>query len=115
MVLDATGCPTNHPSSDIQKIYYSEKHKHHEIKYEIGVHPKSGKIAWTAGPAPGSMHDKNMTVYFGLLAELEKDDIILGDKEYIGIDQVITPLKKSKKRKLTNREKELNQALGSHQ
>jgi len=112
-VLDGTECPIRRTSSGLQRTYYSGKAKRHTIKYELGVHPDTGKIVWVGGPAPGSVHDISMTRIFGVLEKLLRGEVILGDKGYVGEFQIMTPIKPGRREKLNDDEKTLNHFLGS--
>jgi len=54
--LDVTACPIRKPSQD-EKDYWSAKHKAHVLKYEVAVHPHTGRIVWVFGAIPGAIHD----------------------------------------------------------
>jgi hypothetical protein len=83
------------PDSFKQEIFYSGKARKHSIKYELGVHPTTGKIVWVGGPAPGSMPDLTLSRHSSIL-DLVKlfEEFILADKGYIGEFQIVAPIKK---------------------
>jgi len=81
LILDTTLCPIQVDRSDwnYQKLYFSKKHGHHGLKYEIGV-SANGKIFWIAGGVPGSTHDLTLVRMSGLLEVLEAEEKIYADK-----------------------------------
>jgi hypothetical protein len=95
-----------------QKKYYSGKQKYHTIKSQVLANTKSAEIICTAF-SNGKMHDFNLfkKSKIGMKKELE----LLADKGYQGIKKSHansrTPLKKTKKKKLTKSEKVLNREL----
>jgi len=95
LVLDATVCPINRPSNNrVQRTYYSGKHKQHCIKYEIGVHPDTGRLVWVSGGVEGSVHDMRLMYLGQLLQGILPNELILADKGYIGNWQIITPFRR---------------------
>lgn len=98
---------------DRQRPFYSGKSCLHSIKYEIGVHPETGCLVWISGPAPGAMHDAQLSRNSGVLDLIKWDELILADKGYQGLPQVLTPIKKPRGRDLTADEKEVNYVIGS--
>jgi hypothetical protein len=100
---------------DQQMPFYDGKSCRHTIKYEIGVHPDTGKIVWVGGPTIGSMHNITLTRNSGILDLLEINELVLTDKGYIGpgLEQVLTPIKKPRGRELNEDEKEINMILGA--
>jgi len=50
-----------HPTLPIDPSFFSEKHNHAGLKYEIGVSVHEPKIVWMSGPHKCSKHD--MTVF----------------------------------------------------
>lgn len=93
IILDGTECPINRPGTHLQQSYYTGKSKWHVIKYEVGVHPHTGRLVWVGGPVPGCVHDLTLTRMHGLLEVLEDDELILADKGYVGEFKIITPFK----------------------
>lgn len=87
-------CPVQRPSSEIQQDYYSGKHKYHAMKYEVGIHPISGRLVWIGGPVPGSVHDMRLMYLANILKGILPQELILGDKGYIGNWNIVTPFKK---------------------
>ena len=113
LVIDCTVCPIERPSdNEIQRLFYSGKHKMHCVKYEVAVRP-DGIICWVNGPHQGSMSD--ITVYREERMEndLPLEERILGDKGYVGEPRIITPRKKMPGRDLSEDEQAFN-ALINH-
>jgi hypothetical protein len=79
--------------SEEQRVYYSGKSKHHEIKYEVGVDVRDGTIVWLSGGFPGSMHDLTIARTSGIIDKLDEGEFILADKAYLGDQHFLTPLK----------------------
>ena len=95
-----------------QKKYYSGKQKYHTIKSQVLANTKSTEIICTAF-SNGRTHDFSLfkKSKFGMNEEIE----LLGDKGYQGIKKIHTnsrtPLKKRKKKKLSQAENVLNRQL----
>ena len=95
-----------------QRNYYSGKKKKHTLKSQLVVALQSRKIICTAH-GTGTEHDfqlfKRSRVKPGESTE------ILADKDYQGIKKIhtlsYTPIKKSRNKSLSSREKEYNQQL----
>jgi len=113
LVIDATECPIQRPSADIQRIFYSGKKKKHTIKYEIGVDVLHGFICWIAGAVPGSVHDITLSRTIGIVHYnhlLQPEERILADKGYIGESIFLTPIKGA----LNDMEHGWNSFINSH-
>jgi hypothetical protein len=91
-------------------VFYSEKAKKHSMKYEIGVHPDLGFIVWIEKPVLGSIHDIKLAKSSEVLNLFKKHEFILADKRYVGEFQIITLFKSNT---LTDKEKDINNFLGS--
>jgi hypothetical protein len=99
---------------DQQMPFYDGKSCRHTIKYEIRVHSDTGKIVWIGGPTIGSMHDIVLMRNSRILDLLDFNELVLADKGYIGLEQVLTLIKKPRRRELNEDEKEINRILGAH-
>jgi len=107
-VVDCTVCPIQRPQeNDVQRLFYSGKHKMHCIKYEVGVR-LDGLICWVNGPHAGSKAD--ITAYREERVEqyLQPGEVILADKGYLGEARIVTPTKKPAGRDLTEDESVFN-------
>ncbi len=95
-----------------QKSFYSGKHKQHTLKNQVVIGQKSNQIICLA-QSKGKTHDfkllKNSRIRFHQLLK------VIADKGYQGIGKLHnlsqTPIKKSKKKKLTKEQKKSNQEL----
>jgi hypothetical protein len=110
VAVDVTEHPINRPQEG-QAEYYSGKKKRHTVKSQIIA---DRDIIYDVDGAPGSVHDfelcKRTLVLVMILAV-----IILADSGYQGIQQYheysLIPIKKSKKRELSEAEKAYNTEL----
>lgn len=111
IIIDGTDCPIQCPlDNNIQRLFYSGKHKKHTIKYEIGVHKNTGNLVWISGGLPGSIHDLTMSRIGNTRSHLFPFEYILADKAYIGEDQYITPIRSPQ----TPEEEIYNRILNEH-
>jgi hypothetical protein len=95
---------------------FSGKKNMHTLKYQAVVGVSSGKLLNIAGPYCGSMHDSYIFQQTNIYNWLQQNNgQLLGDKGYIGCDNIVTPYKKKKLQlTLTNNEREYNLNLASH-
>ena len=75
-------------------MFYSGKKKQHTLKYEIGISIHTGLIVWLGGGVSGSTHD--LTIAKDQLLQTHSDKIFIGDKGYVGHEQILTPFKSPK-------------------
>ncbi len=95
LIVDCTECPINRPTEN-QHLLYSAKKKKHCIKYQLVVRILDGLIIAVEGPYMGSQHDLTIWKESAFRALfLEEDELVLGDKAYIGHNQMIVPWKKN--------------------
>jgi len=108
-IIDTTHIRIRRPKIGANKDYSGYKHCYAK-KVEVCIRAKSSEILQVSSPYSGSIHDKRIreNEAIGLC-----DNIMLGDMAYIGIDKIITPIKTSKYRKLTEEEKKYNRNLSS--
>ncbi|KAI3655168.1 hypothetical protein MP638_007126, partial [Amoeboaphelidium occidentale] len=76
--------------------YYSYKDHYHALKYEVVVgFTGEQRITWANGPYKAAFPD--ISVYRDkLLHILDVEEVLLGDKGYIGASHVLTPHKPAK-------------------
>ena len=71
--------------------FYSGKHRKHGMNLQVIASP-GGDIIWISGPLPGAVHDLTAARIRGIIRELDACGLVaLGDKGYIGEDDVRTP------------------------
>jgi len=110
--FDGTEQPVNRPAKK-QQQWYSGKKKRHTIKHLVvvmkrrkyGRQKRKIRIAAVARASPGKVHDK--TLYDQAAITLPDGVEGQGDLGFQGTDLII-PIKKSKGRELTNRQKAHN-------
>ena len=107
MVVDATVCPIERPVLN-QRAYYSGKHHIHCQKWECAVRMSDGLFVWVSDNYRGPVHDAAVTRKSGILDLLVDEERILGDKGYVGFDQILAPLKG---RKLSRIQQLFNHAI----
>jgi len=109
--IDGTECPIARPlNNDIQKKYYSGKKKKHMIKYVVLADILSGEILFISGSYCGSQHDLTIARKSGIMDMLQPNELIMGDKAYIGAENIICPIKVP----INNLEKEWNSIINTH-
>lgn len=113
--VDATEQPVRRSQDyETQKKHYSGKKKRHTRKTQIIVN-EDGVVRDISPSVPGSVHDRTLFRESGVAGKIPKESIVGGDSGYQGIQDdlpehsVITPFKKSKKKPLTDEQKQLNQ------
>lgn len=98
LVIDTTSCNIQTPSGGkkVRMKFYSYK-KRYQMKYEIAVGVKTGRIYWTSGAYPGSFRDSTIVQKSGFLSKLHAGEIVLADTIY-NIKKlnshILTPYKK---------------------
>jgi DDE superfamily endonuclease/Helix-turn-helix of DDE superfamily endonuclease len=91
VVLDGTLIPVDRVAAD--RPFYSGKHKKHGMNLQVIASP-DGQILWVSGALPGSVHDKKAEWIWGVLAELERQGlVVLADKGYQGSTWAKIPYK----------------------
>jgi hypothetical protein len=100
VVLDGKFCPIELDLANFQlnREFYSPKHGACGLKYELGVHWKTGNIVWFAGGVWGPVHDLTLAVLpTGTLALINypAGEHIFADKAYLAAQfpQFLTPFK----------------------
>jgi hypothetical protein len=110
VAIDVTEHPINRPQ-DGQEEYYSGKKKRHTTKSQIIA---DREMIYDVDEAPGSVHDFTLCKE-SLLTVLILAVIIFADSGYQGIREYhewsLVPIKKSKKKELSEAEKAYNTAL----
>jgi hypothetical protein len=111
VIVDVGESPIERPKKK-QKNYYSRKKKRHTLKSQIVIDAQSLRIICTAH-GTGKEHDFQLFKR-SQVKPLESTEI-LADKGYQGLKKIhtssYTPIKKSKNKPLSSREKEYNQQL----
>jgi len=70
--------------------FYSGKHRKHGMNLQVIASP-GGDIVWVSGPLPGAVHDLTAARIWGITRELAACGlVVLGDKGYIGEDDIRT-------------------------
>ena len=111
ILIDVMESPIERPTR-YQKRFYSGKQKHHTLKTQVVFGQKSNQIICLAH-SKGKIHDfklfKNSQTKFNQFIK------VIADKGYQGIAKFHifseTPIKKSKKKKLTKDQKKYNREL----
>lgn len=119
-IVDCTERAIQRPKDNqTQQKYYSGKKKHHTVKNQILVSPKTNKILTVSDTAEGTIHDKKLLENDPLLLYLPENSVGLGDLGYMGTAdlnsrlKMILPQKKPPGKDLTDTEKLNNKAISS--
>jgi len=115
-LVDSTERPIQRPKNkENQKHYYSGKKKHHTVKNQIFVHPKTKKILALSATVEGKRSDKTLFVDDPLYTAIPPGAKGKADKAYIGIEHPFLtwtiPKKKPRGGELTEEEKETNKQI----
>jgi len=102
IIIDCTDCPTRRPGTKVARLAFTTGRpkdnigSRYNIKYEVGVQIVTGKIVYNSFEGmPASRHDIRMFRENGLVYKLAEDDMLMGDKGFIGHNKIITPFKGS--------------------
>jgi len=119
-LVDATERPICRPKDNkLQEEYYSGKKKHHSIKNQILVDPKSHRILAVSDSVSGRIHDKTIFETDPLILRVPEDAHAMADLGYLGAEEInsrlkiILPQKKPKGKELTQTQKQNNKAISS--
>ena len=104
MVIDATECPIERPSSKRKlerQCFFSGRKKEnarskYNLKYSVGVQVSSGMIVWIDGPDYGSKNDIRVLRESEIIAQIvdwDPFEIVIADKGYEGMGNMLTPYK----------------------
>jgi DDE superfamily endonuclease/Helix-turn-helix of DDE superfamily endonuclease len=89
LVIDGTLIPIDRVAAD--RPFYSGKHRKHGMNLQVIASP-DGDIVWVSGALPGAVHDLTAARIWGIIAELAASGlVVLGDKGYLGEDDIRTP------------------------
>lgn len=119
-IVDCTERAVQRPcDNQTQQKYYSGKKKHHTVKNQILVSPRTRRILTVSNTAEGTIHDKKLLENDPLLLHLPENSVGLGDLGYMGTDdlnprlKIILPQKKPPGKDLTDSQKANNKAISS--
>lgn len=111
ILMDVMESPIERPTKH-QKKFYSGKQREHTLKTQVVLGQKTGKIICLAHDK-GKMHD--FKLFKNSRTKFHKYLKVIADKGYQGIAKLHnlsqTPIKKSKKKKLTKEQKKSNREL----
>ena len=107
--IDATEQPINRPKRN-QKHYYSGKKKKHTLKNQIVIDNNS-RITSVTKSVEGKKHDKKL--YDESRIQTKKESKIKGDLGYCGAIRITIPIKKTKNKELTKKDKDHNRQFSS--
>lgn len=119
-IVDCTERAIQRPGDNqIQKEYYSGKKKHHTVKNQIIVSPKTKKILAISNTVKGTIHDKKLFDNDPIMLRVPEGSVGMGDLGYLGTDDInpylkmLIPKKKPPGKELTERDKLNNKAISS--
>jgi len=119
-IVDCTERAIQRPKDNqIQAEYYSGKKKHHSVKNQVLVSPKTNKILAVSGTVSATIHDKKLFDSDPLLLHLPENSQGMGDLGYLGTEnlspnlKMILPQKKPPGKDLTDSQKVNNKAISS--
>src|SRR3990167_11246388 len=117
-IVDCTERSIQRPKDNqTQTNHYSGKKKHHTVKNQIFVSPKTNRILTVSDTVPGTIHDKKLFEQDSHLLYLPERAMGMGDLGYLGTDdlsprlKMILPQKKPPNRELTDSQKQNNKAI----
>jgi len=110
LIVDSTEQSLQRPSEQgIQKEFFSGKKKQHTLKSSLIVTSDGLEIVDVILGVPGPKAD--VTLFREQQDNLDSEQDFLGDKAYVGADRTTTPIKKPKKRELTDSQKDENREI----
>ncbi len=117
-IVDCTERSIQRPKDNqAQTDHYSGKKKHHTVKNQILVSPKTNRILAVSDTVRGTIHDKKLFEDDPLLLNLPKNCAGMGDLGYLGSEhlnshlKMILPQKKPPGKDLTEAQKLNNKAI----
>lgn len=115
VLVDCSERVIQRPNKQNQEFYYSGKKKHHTVKNQILVHPRSRKILAVSDTAEGKRHDKQVFEDDPLFLKFPPGARGMGDSAYQGIHhpflKILTPTKKPPGKDLGEMAKNNNKAI----
>lgn len=119
-LVDATERAIQRPEDPAyQERYYSGKKKHHSVKNQLMVHPRTKRILAVSDTVEGKRHDKKLLEDDPLYLKLPSGSTGMGDSAYQGVTEehpflkLIVPKKKPPGGALTEEEKTVNTTISS--
>ena len=110
LIVDSAEQPIERPLDyQEQKKNYSGKKKNHTFKSQLIVLPEGKDIVDAIIGKPGPASD--IKLCRERLGEFNSEQTFIGDKAYVGEEQIKTPMKKPKNGELNQKQKEENQEL----
>jgi hypothetical protein len=95
LVIDGTLIPIDRVAAD--RPFYSGKHRKHGMNLQVIASPACD-IVLVSGPLPCAVHDLTAARIWGIVQALAASGlVVLGDKGYIGEDDIRTPYQGRKK------------------
>lgn len=112
LIVDSAEQPVERPTDyQEQKIYYSGKQRRHTLKSQFIVLPKAEDIVDVVIGQPGPTSD--IKICRQTLSKFDSQQTFIGDKAYLGENQIRTPDKKPKNGELTENQIKENKVLSS--
>lgn len=119
-IVDGTEREIERPKDKTKrKDYYSGKSKTHAVKNQILVSPKRKRILYITSTKTARIHDKKALIDDGILLHAPPKSKGLGDLGYQGVTDdcswlnLVTPIKRKPKQKLSEVDKLTNRTLSS--
>lgn len=119
-IVDATERPIQRPKGyRKQKKYYSGKKKHHSVKNQLIVSPRTNRILAVSKTVEGKRGDKLLFDQEHVTLYMPPDSVGMGDKAYEGTQhchpflKMVIPKRKPKGKELSKEEKLNNKAISS--
>jgi hypothetical protein len=119
-LVDATERAVQRPGDPVtQEFYYSGKKKHHAVKNQLLVHPKTKKILAVSDTVEGKRHDKTLLEDDPLYLKIPPGSTAMGDSAYQGVTEehpflrLVVPKKKPPGAILTEGETAVNHRISS--
>lgn len=117
-IVDCTERAVQRPKdAKLQSEHYSGKKKHHTVKNQVLVSPKTKKILSVSDTVVGTIHDKKIFDHDPTVLRAPLNSLGMGDLGYEGTKdsvphiKMVIPQKKPKGKELTEAEKAQNKAI----
>ncbi len=114
LIVDSTfiAIPEPYDSEERKAYYYGKSSTNYALKVQIAC-DFHHRIVHVSECYHGSVHDITILRDSGLLEHVNDSVQIIGDKGYIGEENVVTPRKKPHGRELTDEDKDFNRDINS--
>lgn len=111
-ILDGTVVRIDRLGGQLDRLYYSGKHRRHGVNLQALVDPRRGELVWISSGLPGSTHDLTTARVHRIITAAQRAGVeLLADKGYQGAGATVTTPYKG--RRLTTDQQRHNRMVNS--